>query len=130
MKKEDTVSKAHYLLVKRGRKSSKCWIGVDLDGTLAELQGFNGMKKVGKPIPLMVERVKGWVAEGLTVKIFTARVSCVGYDEQAIRKFFRENGLPENLEITNVKDMWMSALWDDIAVQVEPNTGRRVDGKS
>ena len=33
------------------------------------------------------------------------------------------------LPVTNVKDWHMLELWDDRAVQVEPNTGRRVDGE-
>lgn len=32
--------------------------------------------------------------------------------------------------ITNQKDYGMIELWDDRRVQVEPNTGRRVDGRS
>ena len=34
------------------------WIGVDLDGTLAEYHGWKGSEHIGPPIPLMVERVK------------------------------------------------------------------------
>jgi hypothetical protein len=56
--------------------SSNGWIGVDLDGTLAHYDGWKGADNIGAPIPAMVERVKGWLAEGKTVKIFTARVYC------------------------------------------------------
>ncbi|HEV7674386.1 MAG TPA: hypothetical protein VGQ12_07640 [Candidatus Angelobacter sp.] len=52
------------------------WIGVDLDGTLAHYAGWKGPEHIGEPIMPMVERVKGWLAEGKTVKIFTARVYC------------------------------------------------------
>ena len=48
------------------------WIGVDLDGTLAKYGIWDG--SIGEPIPLMVERVKIWIALGVEVKIFTARV--------------------------------------------------------
>jgi hypothetical protein len=34
------------------------WVGVDLDGTLAEYHGFKGPEHIGKPIPKMVARVK------------------------------------------------------------------------
>ena len=51
----------------------KDWIGVDLDGTLAEYHGWND-GKIGEPIQLMVERVKRWLAEGKSVRIMTARV--------------------------------------------------------
>jgi len=33
-----------------------------------------------------------------------------------------DNGLPE-LEVTNVKDLNMSELWDDRCIHVETNTG-------
>jgi hypothetical protein len=56
--------------------STQGWIGVDLDGTLAHYDGWKGADHIGEPIPAMVERVKRWLAEGKTVKIFTARVYC------------------------------------------------------
>jgi hypothetical protein len=52
------------------------WIGVDLDGTLAHYEGWKGQEHIGEPIAPMVERVKGWLAEGREVRIFTARVYC------------------------------------------------------
>ena len=53
---------------------SRGWIGVDLDGTLAEYNGWQGPANIGAPIPAMVERVKAWLEEGRDVRIFTARV--------------------------------------------------------
>ena len=52
--------------------SGKGWIGVDLDGTLAFYQGWNE-GKIGDPVPVMLARVKGWLAEGVEVRIVTAR---------------------------------------------------------
>jgi hypothetical protein len=107
------------------------WIGVDLDGTLAHYEGWNG-GKVGRPIPAMAERVRNWLAEGREVRIMTARVS--GCDEETaeqvklIQAWTKEH-LGATLEVTNKKDFAMIELWDDRAVQVEPNTGRRVDGR-
>lgn len=100
------------------------WIGVDLDGTLARYDGWQGAENIGKPVPLMLLRVKQWLAEGAEVRIFTARA---GTPEQIplIKKWLVENGLPE-LEITNVKDFGMTALYDDRCVQVETNTGRLI----
>lgn len=49
------------------------WIGVDLDGTLAHYAGWVGPDHIGEPIPAMLARVQQWIAEGRTVKIFTAR---------------------------------------------------------
>ena len=48
------------------------WIGVDLDGTLAEYGEFKGLYVIGDPIPKMVERVQRWLAEGWEVCIMTA----------------------------------------------------------
>jgi hypothetical protein len=50
------------------------WLGVDLDGTLAEYHEWVGPENIGTPIPKMVERVKKWLREGKIVKIMTARV--------------------------------------------------------
>jgi len=101
--------------------NDKGWIGVDLDGTLAEYHGWDYTGGIGKAIPLMVERVKTWLLEGKTIKIFTARAN---RPEQIviIKKWLLDNNLPE-LEITNVKDLKMIELWDDRCVQVVPNTG-------
>lgn len=42
--------------------STSGWIGVDLDGTLAEYHGW-GNGEIGDPVPAMLERVKKWLAE-------------------------------------------------------------------
>lgn len=58
------------------------------------------------------------------MRIFTARTedSYPAIEKWCIRQFGRK------LPITNVKDYGCIEFWDDRAVQVEPNTGRRVDG--
>lgn len=48
------------------------WIGVDLDATLAEYYGYQGPIHIGPPVPKMLQRVKEWLAAGITVKIMTA----------------------------------------------------------
>ena len=106
------------------------WIGVDLDGTLAsdtgqQLWDAEGRPKIGQPVPEMVARVKTWVAEGFTVKIFTARAYSA-LQVAAIRDWLARRGLPD-LEVTNVKDLNMIALWDDRCVQVGRNSGRPVN---
>lgn len=105
------------------------WIGVDLDGTLAHYDGWHGVEHIGDPIPAMVARVKAWRAAGVEVRIFTARVFD---DSQGARPWINEwsqKHLGEVLPVTNLKDYGMVELWDDRAVQVEPNTGRRMDGR-
>lgn len=112
---------------KEPEDSEMGWIGVDLDGTLAEYHEWEGMDHIGKPVAAMVDRVKAWIEAGRKVKVFTARVSGPGFDEAIVHAWLEENGLPK-LEVTNVKDFAMIECWDDRCIQVEPNTGRRVDG--
>lgn len=116
---------------------SKGWIGVDLDGTLAQYDGWKGAENIGEPIPLMVARVKEWLVKGHEVRIFTARVSHDGTDERladatcahlAIIAWCNTH-IGVQLPVTNIKDYAMIELWDDRAVQVEENTGI-VIGKS
>jgi hypothetical protein len=111
------------------------WIGVDLDGTLAHYDGWKGPQHIGPPVRRMARRVREWLAEGKRVKIMTARATpnrqtLAEYDEviAAIEAWCLRH-LGQVLEITNAKDFGMIELWDDRAVQVIPNTGRRADGR-
>ena len=110
------------------------WIGVDFDGTLADFDcDWNSdYRTVGAPIPVMVERVKKWLAEGEDVRIFTARLDCyhpLFYNlmewevKKPIEKWCREH-LGVVIPITNRKDHWCKAIYDDRAYHVEKNTGR------
>lgn len=111
------------------------WIGVDLDGTLAHYAGWKGVEHIGEPVPAMVERIKAWVKDGVEVRIFTARVFCHEDEDPAprgrqieiIHRWLAAAGLPP-LAVTCTKDFGMVELWDDRAVQIVPNTGRRADG--
>lgn len=97
------------------------WIGVDLDGTLAHYDGWKGIDHIGDPVPKMLARVKDWLAEGGTVKIFTARAA-VPETVTIIQDWCEKHGLPR-LEVTNVKDFGMIELWDDRCYRVKMNTG-------
>lgn len=106
------------------------WIGVDLDGTLAQYDGWIGPTYIGAPIPTMVKRVTRWLEDGWDVRIFTARVACEGDELKAVTAAIVEwclAHLGAELPITNVKDFGMVQLWDDRCVQVIPNTGERAD---
>jgi len=109
------------------------WIGVDLDGTLAEHHDNWDYPTVGAPIPAMVERVKRWLAEGKDVRIFTARAHPI-FGAVAAADNVHAIGewtlamFGQKLPVTCQKDPLMIELWDDRAVQVERNTGRRMDG--
>lgn len=126
------------------------WIGVDLDGTLAFYDGWQGPTHIGEPIDFMMLRVKNWIAKSQEVRIFTARCYPLmyvpvsyspdwtpnNYEEiiaksavEAIR-YWCEKHVGRHLAITCIKDYEMWQLWDDRAIQVVQNTGLRQDGTS
>lgn len=112
------------------------WIGVDLDGTLAYYDSWNG-GAIGEPITEMANRVRVWLVQGKDVRIFTARVgrtgktSDVGTDDgswadeqERLIQDWTEKHFGVRLPVTATKDFAMIALYDDRAIQVEMNTGR------
>jgi hypothetical protein len=111
----------------------KQWIGVDFDGTLAhyECNWRKNYKATGDPIFRMVQRVKRWIAKGNDVRIFTARMDCyhpsgrlsVRTVKTPIEAWCRIH-LGKVLPITNRKDHWCKAIYDDRAYHVEINTGK------
>ena len=117
------------------------WIGVDLDGTLAHYDGWKGENHIGEPIVPMVQRVKDWLDQGITVKIFTARVGISGAFSQESQRHANqefadnqvrviqdwcEKHIGQRLEVTAMKDFAMTELWDDRCVQVQVNTGHPI----
>lgn len=109
----------------------KEWIGVDLDGTLAEYNGFIAPEHIGKPVQAMIGRVLFWRSMGMDVRIFTARANPHVYPEQtapflkAIRDWMLVH-LGEVLPVVYEKCPHMHALWDDKAIHVKKNTGEFV----
>lgn len=99
---------------------------MDFDGTLSEYHEYIVAKRFGPPIPLMMARVRGWLRDGVTVKLVTARAADPD-EAKAVQDWCEANGLPR-LEVTDRKDYGMIELWDDRAIQVERNTGKRIDG--
>jgi hypothetical protein len=97
------------------------WIGVDLDGTLAQWETGHSSKHIGPPVQSMLDRVKRWITMGIEVRIFTARASVESHIPP-VEEWLKTHGL-EGLKVTNVKDYRMLQLWDDRAIQVIPNTG-------
>lgn len=97
-------------------------IAVDLDGTLASFNGWHGPEHIGLPVPVMLERVKQWLKNGIEVKIFTAR-ACIPEYVPYVKQWLKDNGLPD-LEVTNKKDFSTLEIWDDIAVGIIPNSGK------
>lgn len=108
--------------------SANGWIGVDLDGTLAQYESW-GDGSIGEPIPAMLERVKAWLDAGQMVQIVTARVGPgvppEERQQQAIRiGLWCKMHLGQMVPVRCSKDFSMRELWDDRAIQVQTNTGR------
>lgn len=106
------------------------WVGVDLDGTLAYYDKWDGPESIGAPIEPMVERVKLWLRQGIDVRIFTARVANLrspelAHVEMAIEDWCRKH-LGKAIPITCMKDFHLVELWDDRAIRVITNTGEPV----
>ncbi len=107
------------------------WIGCDLDHTLARYEpGMGERNIIGTPVPRMVKRVKKWLKAGIEVRIMTARVNKYpGWDHEAARVAIGDwclKVLGVRLRVTNEKDFEMIELWDDRAVRVEADTGRKL----
>lgn len=108
------------------------WIGVDLDGTLARYDGWQGEDHIGEPLQPMIDQVKAWRAQGREVRIFTARASAWGRPTDRLQRnielieawCFKHIG--EKLPVTAEKDYYCIEIWDDRAVQVAFNQGEPV----
>lgn len=108
------------------------WIGVGLDGTLAEYDGWKGPAHIGKPVPKILNRVKDLLEQGINVVIFTARVcsSQTPEDLETSKKAIAEwceKHIGMALPMTAEKDFRMVELWDDRCVQILTNKGIRID---
>jgi hypothetical protein len=119
---------------------SNGWIAVDLDGTLAH--DIVGEKfdpaVIGPPVHAMVAIVRDHLAHGDEVRIFTARASTI--DHHTVFDGSPEEYLAHitdviqtwcllhigvKLPVTCVKDYRMKMLYDDRAVRIRRNEGKR-----
>lgn len=107
--------------------SNRPWIGVDLDGTLAQDGTWVDAYHIGQPVEPMMNRVKEWIAQGIKVKIVTARAG-IPHGIPPVKAWLKKQGLPD-LDVTDAKDFNMIELWDDRAIQVVPNSGTPVLGE-
>ncbi len=102
-------------------------IALDLDGTLAEYNGWVNLDTIGSPIRPIWDLFKGWLDDtNVVVSIYTARAGTPGAEE-AIRSWLVDNGIDkvtsECIEITNVKEKHFTEFWDDRAIAVKRNCG-------
>lgn len=120
-------------------KANGGWIGVDLDGTIAFYDGWTKWDEFGAPIPAMVDRIKAWLADGVEVRVVTARI---GIDDSIVHTCYKtgerfsnmqmkyaianwtEKHIGQRLRAQCYKDLGMLQLWDDRAVGVVANTGQ------
>lgn len=107
------------------------YILVDWDRTLVHYESWSKQKdNYGEPIPIMVERVQRWLHGGREVRIFTARVSHdnhkLNIQETEKIQAACEKMFGQVLKVQNWKCFRCIAIWDDLAVSVEPNTGWRM----
>ncbi len=100
--------------------STSGWIGVDLDGTLAHYEGWKD-GAIGEPVGSMLFRVRKWLADGVEVRVMTARAG-VPEEAEKVRAWLDSQDL-QAVGITDRKDFAMIELWDDRAVRVVFNTG-------
>ena len=105
------------------------WVGVDLDGTLAFYDHFQGAGHIGEPVPRMLKFVQGLLDDEVEIRIFTARVGLQQdpRDIQIARSKIQEwclKHLGQVLPVTCEKDYGMVTLYDDRCITIEKNTGR------
>jgi len=87
------------------------WVGFDLDGTLAEYDGWQGPEHIGAPIPEGLALLQDEMDNGFEIRIFTSRAD----DPKNIpyvQQWCLEN-IGRVLEVTNVKDPDCVRIYDD-----------------
>jgi hypothetical protein len=110
-----------------GTVSARGWVGFDLDKTTALYMGWKGATHIGAPIAKTIERIKAYLAAGVEVRIFTARMSDPSERArqeiaEAVAAYTLEH-VGVALKATCIKDYDCVRIYDDIARQVVPNTG-------
>ena len=96
------------------------WVGVELDGVLAEAAAPQSLLQLGAPIPAMINRVKQWQMVGLDVRVFSGRAAHAA-QLSLIEQWLAAQGL--HMVVTAVKDFQMSVFYDARAVHVVHNSG-------
>jgi hypothetical protein len=107
---------------------------VDLDGTLARFDVWKGWNHIGEPIPKMVQKVRGWIAKGDKVVVFTSRmantneyvpISSLNEAKKVIEEWCVKN-VGQLLPVTGQKGT-CDIIYDDLAVHVMKNRGETLE---
>lgn len=96
------------------------WMGIDFDRTLSQ-ESPRTPYDVGEPIQAMVDKVKGFIRDGIEVRIVTARVAPTkdGRDMQRVVQVIQdwcEKHIGHRLPVTAIKGHGLIKLYDDKAV--------------
>jgi hypothetical protein len=107
---------------------------VDLDGTLAHFEKWEGPTIIGNPVPKMVQKVKGWLDNGDEVKVFTSRIypnaiytkpeECEAAKKAIEDWCVKYIGL--KLDVTYEKGLFQIGF-DDRMEHIVPNTGETTE---
>jgi hypothetical protein len=103
-------------------QDKRYWIGFDFDSTLAMYHDHP--EKLGKPISGVIKIAKSYIKRGITCKVFTARAKDASSAQIKRIQDWTQKYLGKRLAVINEKDPFMIALYDDKAIQVEPNSGK------
>ena len=95
------------------------WVGIDLDGTLAK--GYSS--EIGQPVYENVDLARELIANGIEVRIFTARASGNNWGIREVKEWCKKH-LGKTLEVTNIKDWDCRLIIDDRALSVATDEGR------
>jgi len=94
------------------------WVGFDFDGTLVEFPAPG--EPHGRDIPTMVNLLRLFLDNGIQVKIFSARAR--NPVSKSIVQFWLDSRGLQNVPITDTKDFFMAALFDDLAITSRAGT--------
>lgn len=109
-------------------------LAIDLDGTLIPYSHENYHHLYfPDPVPAMAERVVRWIEEGHEVVIFTSRLAFKNIDRARFElelAVWSKRHFGKELTATCIKEPSFKEIWDDRAVAVEQDTGRRLSNNS
>lgn len=115
----------------KAKERPRDWEGFDLDGTLAHWDRSLGILGIGEPLKVMASKARRAIAEGVDVRIFTARVApesleyyglTLAETEAAIEAWCIKH-LGRKIPITCRKDIGMRTVHDDASTEVIFNRG-------